>query len=144
MSLDLDLSSHIIQQTNEFFLMRKFIFRSFAQAGLVLKKWLLTNFWYITFFFVPQHKKHFLLKVEIIEKLGCSNSVRPSTVIYDIYITRTDFEHHFFSIISIQSCFIEMDLLQKVFLLLGHEKNAIYSKLVNSPFKWNYKNSESK
>ena len=27
-----------------------------------------------------------------------------------------------------------MDLLQKIFLLLGHEKNVIYSKLVESPF----------
>ena len=28
-----------------------------------------------------------------------------------------------------------MDLLQKMFLLVGHEKNVIYSKLVNNPFK---------
>ena len=28
-----------------------------------------------------------------------------------------------------------MDLLQKMFLLLGQEKNVIYSKLVNNPFK---------
>ena len=55
-----------------------------------------------------------------------------------MYITvlgRTDFEHPIFSIISSQSCFIEMDLLQKMFLLLGHVKNVIYSKLVNNPFK---------
>ena len=42
--------------------------------------------------------------------------------------------HPFFSIISSQSGFIEMDLLQKMFLLVGHEKNVIYSKLVNNPF----------
>ena len=35
---------------------------------------------------------------------------------------QTDFEHLIFSIISSQSCFIEMDLLQKMFLLLG-DKN---------------------
>ena len=54
-----------------------------------------------------------------------------------IYITvlgRTDFVHPFFSIISSQSGFIEMDLLQKMFLLVGHEKYVIYSKLVNNPF----------
>ena len=27
-----------------------------------------------------------------------------------------------------------MDLLQKMFLLVGHETNVIYSKLVNNPF----------
>ena len=43
--------------------------------------------------------------------------------------------HPLFSIISSQSGFIEMDLLQKMFLLVGHEKNVIYSKLVNNPFK---------
>ena len=42
--------------------------------------------------------------------------------------------HPLFSIISSQSGFIEMDLLQKMFLLVGHEKNVIYSKLVNNPF----------
>ena len=56
--------------------------------------------------------------------------------IYHIYILgRTDLEHSIFSIISSQSCFIEMDLLQKMYLLVGHEKNVIYSKLVNNPFK---------
>ena len=53
-----------------------------------------------------------------------------------IVLGRTDFVHPFFSIISSQSGFIEMDLLQKMFLLVGHEKNVIYSKLVNNPFKY--------
>ena len=63
-----------------------------------------------------------------------------------IYITvlgRTDFEHPIFSIISSQTYFIEMDLLQKMFLLLGHEKNVIYSKLVNNPFKSSEKSTIS-
>ena len=51
-----------------------------------------------------------------------------------IVLGRTDFVHPFFSIISSQSGFIEMDLLQKMFLLVEHEKNVIYSKLVNNPF----------
>ena len=29
------------------------------------------------------------------ERIGCSKSVRPSTAIYIIYITQTNFEHHF-------------------------------------------------
>ena len=37
-----------------------------------------------------------------------------------------------------ESCFIELDLLQKMILLLGYEKNVIYSKLVNNPFNWLY------
>ena len=47
--------------------------------------------------------------------------------IYNIYITvlgQTDFEHLIVSIISSQSCFIEMSLLQN-----------IYSKMVNFPYK---------
>ena len=43
--------------------------------------------------------------------------------------------HPLFSIIPSQSGFIEMDLLQKMFLLVGHEKNGIYSKFVANPFK---------
>ena len=37
--------------------------------------------------------------------------------------------------ISSQSCFIDIALLQKISLLLGHEKSVVYSKLVNNPFK---------
>ena len=51
-------------------------------------------------------------------------------------IGQTDFEHLIFSIISSQRCFIEMDLSLKIFLLLGHEKDVIYSKLVINPFKY--------
>ena len=63
-----------------------------------------------------------------------------------MYITvlgRTDFVHPLFTIVSSQSGFIDMDLLQKMFLLEGHEKNVIYSKLVNNPFKQPcYRNSD--
>ena len=54
---------------------------------------------------------------------------------YIIVLGRTDFVHPFFSFISSQSGFIEMNLLQKMFLLVGARKNVIYSKLVNNPFK---------
>ena len=53
---------------------------------------------------------------------------------YIIVLGRTDFVHPFFSFISSQSGFIEMNLLQKMFLLVGARKNVIYSKLVNNPF----------
>ena len=53
---------------------------------------------------------------------------------YIIVLGRTDFVHPFFSIISSQNGFIEMDLSQKMFLSVGHEKNVKYSKLVNNPF----------
>ena len=82
-------------------------------------KGLFTNFEYITFFSCPPERnifyKRFIsikpLWLEIIEKRGCTKSVRPSTIIYYIYITRTDFVHPFLSIISSQSGFIEMNLL---------------------------------
>ena len=82
-------------------------------------KGIVNQFWVYNIFVVSQRKKHFYersisikqLWLEIIEKRGCTKSVRPSTVIYIIYITRTDFVHPFFSIISSQSGFIEMNLL---------------------------------
>ena len=64
-----------------------------------------------------------------------------SCYIYNIYIIvlgQTDFEHPIFSIIPSQSCFIEMDLLWKMLLLLRHKKNYIYSKLVNNFIKHLY------
>ena len=128
----------------------KNVFLSICTRNIISSKWvnsplkrLFTNFEYITFFLCPTERnifyKRFIsikpLWLEIIEKKGCTKSVR---VIYMIYITvlgRTDFVHPLFSIISSQSGFIEMDLLQKMFLLVGHEKNVIYSKFVNNPFK---------
>ena len=105
-------------------------------------KGLFTNFEYITLFSCPTKRNSFCkrsismkqLWLEIIKKIECSKS----SVLYIIYITvlgRTDFVHLIFSIISSQSCFIEMDLSQKMCILLGHEKNFIYSKLLNNPFK---------
>ena len=94
---------------------------------------LLTNFEYIIFFSCPTERnifyKRFIsikpLWLEIIEKKGCTKSLRASTIIYIIYITRTDL------ITSSQSCSIDMDLLQKMFfVLLRHEK------LVNNPYEF--------
>ena len=53
-------------------------------------------------------------------------------VIYIKYITvlgQTDFEHSIFSIISSQSCLIEMDLLKIMFLLLRHEEKCYIFKI---------------
>ena len=69
----------------------------------------------------------------MIEKNGAqSQSV---LYIYNISVLgRTDFEHPIFSSTSSQNCSIEVDLEQKMSLLLRHEKNVIYSKLLNNPF----------
>ena len=75
------------------------------------------------------------LWLEIIEKKGCTKSVRPSTIIYIIYITRTDFEHHFSQLFRVRVVLSRWTFYKKCFFLLGHERNAIYSKLVNNPFK---------
>ena len=74
---------------------------------LSLKR-LFTNFEYITFFSCPTernifYKRFILIKplcLEIIEKKGCTNSVRVIYIIYIIVLGRTDFVHPFFSIIS--------------------------------------------
>ena len=105
-------------------------------------KELFTNFEYITFYSCPTERnifyKRFIsinpLWLEIIEKKGCTKSVRVIYIIYIIVLGRTDFVHPLFSIISSQSGFIEIDLLQKMLLLVEREKNVIYSKLVNNPF----------
>ena len=89
-----------------------------------------TNFEYITFFSCPTERnifyKRFIsikpLWLEIIEKKGCTKSVRVIYIIYIIVLGRTDFVHPFLSIISSQSGFIEMDLLQKMFFLWGTKK----------------------
>ena len=82
-------------------------------------KGLFTNFKYITFFSCPNGRIIFYERVisikplglEIIEKKGCTKSVRVIYIIYIIVLGRTDFVHSFFSIISSQSGFIEMNLL---------------------------------
>ena len=61
------------------------------------------------------------LWLKIIEKKRVH---KVSPCIYIIVIGRTDFVHPLFPIISSQSCFIEMDLLQKV--SLGGERKKCY------------------
>ena len=46
-----------------------------------------------TFYETSNSRKQ--LWFEIVKKIGCSKSVWSNIVIYIIYITRTDFEHHF-------------------------------------------------
>ena len=81
-------------------------------------KGLFINFEYITFFSCPTKRnifyKRFIsikpLWLEIIEKKGCTKSVRVIYIIYIIVLGQTDFVHPFFLIISSQSGFIEMNL----------------------------------
>ena len=51
---------------------------------------------------------------------------------YPVYMTRTDLEHHFN---SSQSCFSREEPSIKNVTSVGAQKNVIYSKLVNNPFK---------
>ena len=82
-------------------------------------KGLLTNFEYITFFFVPLQKKHFLWRLHLDKTSLTRNNrenkvlkVTPTEYLYIYYIYNTDwFCAPFFSIISSQSGFIEMNLL---------------------------------
>ena len=106
-------------------------------------KGLFTNFEYITFFSCPTERnifyKRFILDKTTLTRNNWEKRLHKVSpcyiyIIYIIVLGRTDFVHPFFSIISSQSGFIEMDLLQKIFFLVGHEKNVIYSKLVNNPF----------
>ena len=89
-----------------------------------------TNFEYITFFSCPTERNIFYkrsilikqLQLEIIEKKGCSKSVYVISIIYIIVLDWTDFVHPFFSIISSQSGFIEMNLYKKYFFRWGRRK----------------------
>ena len=77
---------------------------------------LFTSFEYIKFFSCSNKRIIFCkrsisikqLFLKIVEKIGCSKSVRPSIVIYIIYITRTDFEHHFSYLFHRDGPFIKM------------------------------------
>ena len=68
--------------------------RHFLLAYLMPLKGLFTNFEYITFFSCPTKRNIFCkrsisikqLRNEVFEKIGCSKSVRLSTIIYIIYI----------------------------------------------------------
>ena len=73
-----------------------------------------------------------LLWLEIIEKIGCSKSVRPSTVIYIIYISRTDFEHIFSQLFRLV-VLSRWTFYKKCFFCWDTKKNVIYSKLVSNP-----------
>ena len=69
------------------------------------------------------------LCLEIIEKIGCSKSVRPSIVIYIMYILRTDFEHSFSQLFRVRVVLSRWNFYEKCFCL---EKNVEYSKLVKT------------
>ena len=79
-------------------------------------KELFTDFEYIVFCWLPYERNIFCkrsisikqLWLEIIEKIGCSKSVQPSTVIYVYYIYSTDRR---WANISSQLCSFDMDIL---------------------------------
>ena len=107
-------------------------------------KGIVHRFWMNNIFIVPQREKHFSWKVHLDKttltqnnrEKWCSRSV---CVIYITVIGQTDFELPIFSVISSQSCFIEMELLQKCFFCWGTIKMLyIQNCMVNNSFKeWN-------
>ena len=95
-----------------------------------------TNFEYIKFFSCLNKRNIFYEWPISIKQLWFE--VIPTEYCYIYYIYNTDgLGAPFFSIISSQGCFVEMDLSWKMFLLLRHEKNVRYSRLVINPFKHN-------
>ena len=93
-----------------------------AFDALLLKRFF-TNFEYITFFSCPNKRNIFYKRsmwfkqfwFEIIEKIWCSKSVRLSTVIYILYITPTDFEHHFSQLFRVRVVLSKWTFYKKCF-----------------------------
>ena len=106
-----------------------------------LLKGLFTNFEYITFFSCPNKRNIFCkrsisikqLWLKIIEKIGCSKSVRPSTVIYIIYITRTDFEHHFSQLFRVRDVLSRWIFHKKYFFCWDTKKMLIIQNWCTIP-----------
>jgi len=94
-------------------------------------KGIVRQFWIYNILFVSQLKKHFLRRVHldkttltrIIGKIGCTKSVRPSTVIYIIiYITRTDFAHHFSLLFRVRVVLSRWTFWKNIFFVETPEK----------------------
>ena len=108
-----------------------------------LLKGLFTNFDYITLLSWLNGRNIFYersisikqLWNEIIEKIGSSKSVRLSTVIYTIYITRPEIEHHFSQLFRVSVVLSRWTFHKKCFSFDKTRKNVVYSKLVNNSFK---------
>ena len=65
---------------------------------------------------------------------GTVHSVLYRYIVYITVLGKTDFEQPIFSIISSQSCFIEMDLSLKMFLSLRHAKTLYIFKIGEQSF----------
>ena len=63
------------------------------------------------------------LWLKINEKIRCSKSVRPNTVIYIVYITRTDFEHLLSQLFRVRVVLWRRTFYKKK---LGHKKGSIF------------------
>ena len=106
-----------------------------------LLKWIVHQFWIYNIFLVNHERNIFYkrstsikqLWLEIIEKIGCSKSVQPSTVIYIIYKVRTDFEHHFLNYIESELFYWDEPFTKNV-SFGGARKKCYIFKLVNNPF----------
>ena len=91
---------------------------------------------------VSSKREDWTTNLRLLGNLGCVDLVtdlvnRESDKIMTLItcITRTDFEHHFSQLFRVRVVLTRWTFYKKIFFLLGHEKNVIYSKLVNNPFK---------
>ena len=99
-----------------------------------------TNFEYITLFSCLNERnifyKKFISIKQIIEKVGCLKSVLSSTVIYIIYITRTDFEHHFSHSFEVRVVLSRWTLNNKKSFVCWNKKFFYILKMVSNLFKY--------
>ena len=93
-------------------------------------KGLFTNFEYITFFSCPTKRNIFCkrsisikpLWLEIIEKRGCTKSVRPSTIIYIIYIHGLTLCTLFSQLFRVRVVLLRWTFYKKCFFRWGTKK----------------------
>ena len=111
----------------------------------------ITNFEYTTFFSCLIERNIFYersisikqLWIEIIEKIGCSKSVRPSTVVYIIYITWTYFEHHFSQLFRVRFVLSRWTFFKIYFFrwdtrVIIFKFDEIPSRLIKNSMYWRY------
>ena len=112
-----------------------------AYIFIGLSKLLFTNFECTTFFSCLNKRnisyERFIsikqLWFEIIAKIGCSKSVQPSTIIYFMFIIRTDFQYYFSQLFRVTAVFSRLAYHKKCFFCQDAKK-VIYSKLVKNHF----------
>jgi len=75
------------------------------------------------------------LWLDIIEKIGCSESVQPSALIYYVYNTDWLWAPYFHNYFESELFFLKWAFHKECFFHWEAKKIVIYSELVNNPFK---------